>query len=161
MHIHSTRTTWPSRVGQYGAHTHLTHCAAALGDGTAHTHTDDTYKAFTCACVCCSSRGSMTIRFTQRMRLISYLYLETLETMGKTSFLKDSFRWPRKLFAFFAFFEQIKFPLYTRKQQQQCNATLSGAYLQIPVSVRVCVCACVSEHISRRDLGTDFSQSPT
>lgn len=89
----------------------------------------------------------MTIRFTQRIVFGAVLYLETLETMGKTSFLKDSFRWPRKLFAFFRFFS-TKFNFHCTQKTTTMQCDLVGRlFTNTSASARVCVCVRVCVNI--------------
>lgn len=104
----------------------------------------------------------MTIRFTQRMRRISYFVFGNTRDYGKNQLFEGFVSLAPKVVRFFRFiFEQIKFPLYTRKTTtMQCDL-VGRLFTNTSASASACVSVCVSEHISRRDLGTDFSQSPT
>lgn len=57
---------------------------------------------------------------------------------GKNQLFEGFVSLAPKVVRCFRFFS-TKFNFHCTQKQQQCNATLSGAYLQIPVSVRVCV----------------------
>lgn len=101
----------------------------------------------------------MTIRFTQRMRRISYIVFGNTRDYGKNQLFEGFVSLAPKVVRFFRFFSN-KLNFHCTTTTMQCDL-VGRLFTNTSASASACVSVCVSEHISRRDLGTDFSQSPT